>query len=515
MRRVGIDVGGTNTDAALLVGGRVVHAVKTPTTADVTGGILAALALLLRHPEAARPPIDAVVIGTTHFVNAVVQRQGLAPVAAIRIGLPASASLPPFCDWPPELARQVEGAVFMLEGGHDYDGRAIMPFDERAMREAAREIRERGFASVAIAAVFSPLDPSHEERARDILSAECPEAAVTLSHELGRIGLLERENAALLNAALGPLARRTIAGFRDAIAASGIAAPLYLTQNDGTVMSAETAMRLPVMSFASGATNSMRGAAFLSGRDEAMVIDVGGTSTDVGQLRRGFPREANSAVEIGEVRTLFRMPDLFSIGLGGGSIVAREPLRLGPTSVGYRLQEEALVFGGATLTATDAAVALGLAEIGDRGLVADLPPDLAGAVLAKARERIEDAIDRMKTEAGDVPLIAVGGGAFLVPDRLHGVSEVIRVPHGECANAVGAAIAQVSGETDQIYRGMTREAAIAAAEAQARQRAVAAGADPASLATVEVEDMPLAYLPGNALRVRVRVAGPMRGAAGS
>src|SRR4029077_12766491 len=132
-------------------------------------------------------------------------------------------------------------------------------------------------------------------------------------HTLGRIGLLERENAALLNAALADLARTTIAGFRDAIAASGITAPLYLTQNDATVMSAEPAMRLPVMSFASGATNSMRGAAFLSGLADAMVVDVGGTSTDVGQLRRGFPREANSVVEIVEVRTLFRMPDLFSI----------------------------------------------------------------------------------------------------------------------------------------------------------------------------------------------------------
>jgi N-methylhydantoinase A/oxoprolinase/acetone carboxylase beta subunit len=391
-----------------------------------------------------------------------------------------------------------------------------MPFDEAGMREAARQIRRSGRSAVAIAAVFSPLDPSHEERAREILAEECPGASVTLSHHLGRIGLLERENAALLNAALADLARVTIAGFRDAIAASRIEAPLYLTQNDGTVMSAETAMELPVMSFASGATNSMRGAAFLSGLADAMVVDVGGTSTDVGQLHRGFPREANSVVEIGRVRTLFRMPDLLSIALGGGSIVAPAkadgaPLRVGPQSVGYRLTEEALVFGGATLTATDAAVAAGIVEIGDTTKAAGVTRDLAQAVLDMAREKLEDAIDRMKTDAGPVPLIAVGGGAFLVPDRLSGVSQVIRVSHGDCANAVGAAIAQVSGETDQVYREMTREAAIAAAEAQAIERAVAAGAERTSLQTVDVEDMPLAYLPGNALRVRVRVAGELRG----
>jgi N-methylhydantoinase A/oxoprolinase/acetone carboxylase beta subunit len=509
MRRIGIDVGGTNTDAVLLADGRVVHAVKTPTTEDVTSGIVTALGMLAAHSEVGAGDIDAVVIGTTHFVNAVVQRQGLVPVAAVRIGLPAAASLPPFCDWPEDLAGLVRGEVFLLEGGHDYDGRPIVPFDEAAMRRTARRIKENGIGSVAVAAIFSPLDPSGEERAAEILREECPDAAVTLSRDLGRIGLLERENAALLNAALIPLARATVESFAAAITASGISAPLYLTQNDGTVINAAAAAALPVMSFASGATNSMRGAAFLSGLADALVVDVGGTSTDVGQLRRGFPREANSVVEVGGVRTLFRMPDLFSIGLGGGSVVEREPLSVGPRSIGYRLSRDALVFGGDILTATDVAVAAGIARIGDPGTVANLPQDLVRPALDTAHAKIEDAVDRIKIEAGDQPLIAVGGGAFLVPGRLAGVSQVIRVAHGDCANAVGAAIAQISGETDQIYRDVDRAEAIAAAEAQARDRAVAAGADRASLETVDVEDMPLAYLPGNALRVRVRVAGEM------
>src|SRR3954447_5463684 len=514
VRRIGIDVGGTNTDAVLLEDGRVVHAVKTPTTEDVTGGIVTSLELLGRHPDIATGMIDGVVIGTTHFVNAVIQRSGLTRVAGVRIGLPASASLPPFCDWPIDLAELVRGRVVMLEGGHDYDGREIMPFDEAGMHQAARYIREDGIEAVAIAAIFSPLDPSHEERAAAILAEECPGVAVTLSHRLGRIGLLERENAALLNAALSLLARVTINGFRAAIDAGGIGAPLYLTQNDGTVMSAEAAMALPVMSFASGATNSMRGAAFLSGLADAMVVDVGGTSSDVGQLRRGFPRQANSVVEIGELRTLFRMPDLHSIGLGGGSIVRRDPLTLGPDSIGYCRRCDARVFGGATLTATDMAVAAGIVEIGDRRQVADIPAGLAGAVLGLAQEKLEDAIDRMKTEVGEVPLLAVGGGAFLVPERLEGVSEVVRVAHGDCANAVGAAIAQVSGEVDQVFRDVSREEAIAAAERLAAERAAEAGADPATLTVIETEDIPIAYLPGNARRVRVRCIGDVAQAGG-
>jgi len=509
MSRIGIDVGGTNTDAVLLESGSVIHSVKTATTLDITAGILTALIELTRHPEVLLEAIDGVVIGTTHFVNAVLQRRDLARVAAVRIGLPASASLPPFCDWPADLADCVSGEVFMLEGGHDYDGRPIVAFDETGMRCAARAIRKSGIRSVAVASIFSPLDPGCEERARAILCEECPDANVTMSHHLGRIGLLERENAALLNAALIDLARKTVASFVEAISVSGIAAPLFLTQNDGTVMQAEMATALPVMSFASGATNSMRGAAFLSGLSDAMVIDVGGTTTDVGQLRRGFPREANSVVEVGGVRTLFRMPDLLSVGLGGGSLVETDPIAVGPKSVGYRLISEGLVFGGDTLTATDVAVAAGVALIGDGRAVAHLRRDLVQRALDRAQATIEDSVDRMKTDSRELPLIAVGGAAFLVPHRVEGISHVIQVPYGDCANAVGAAIAQISGETDQIYRDLSREEAITAAETQARDRAVSAGADRHTLRTVDIEDMPLAYLPGKTLRVRVRVAGEM------
>ena len=494
----------------LLDGPRVVRAVKTPTTADVTSGITTALRELLAGGAAAGDPAPhAVMIGTTHFTNAVVQRRDLTRVAAIRIGLPASASLPPFVDWPEDLAALVRGEVFMVEGGHEYDGRPIVPLDERAVRAAARRLRAAGLASVAIASVFSPLNAECEEQAAAIVREECADVAVTLSHQLGRIGLLERENAALLNAALVDLARRTTRAFTAALQASGLTAPLYLTQNDGTVMLAASAEAFPVYSFASGPTNSMRGAAFLSGLTDALVIDVGGTTTDVGSLRHGFPREANSVVEVGGVRTLFRMPDLLSLGLGGGSLVRGDPPVVGPRSVGYRLVEEGRVFGGATLTATDVAVAAGLIDLGDRRRVAELPGDVVKASLARMHATIEEGVDRMKTDAREEPLIAVGGGCFLVPDRLAGVSEVVHVPHQAVANAVGAAIAQVSGEVDQIFQNLPRQEALAQARQTAERRAVAAGAAASSLTVVESEDLPLAYLPGNSLRVRLRVVGDL------
>ena len=507
MKRIGIDVGGTNTDAVLIEDDRVVAAVKRPTTSDVLSGLVATLGALKEQCDGRLEGIDAVMIGTTHFVNAVVQRRGLTRVAAIRIGLPASRSLPPMVDWPDDLRAAVDPLVFMVEGGHEYDGREFMPLDEAAIREAAMRIRDAGIGAVGICAAFSPLTNEHERRAGEIVAEVAPGASVTLSHTLGRIGLLERENVALMNAALMELGRHTVSAFAGALADAALDVPFYLTQNDGTVAVAETAASLPVYSFASGPTNSMRGAAFLTGIDDAIVIDVGGTTSDIGCLVQGFPRQANTVVEVGSVRTLFRMPDLLSLGLGGGTIVDRERQTLGPLSVGFRLPQEGLVFGGNRLTATDIGVAGGLATIGDPTRVAHLSKSLVDDMLARMRRMLEDGVDRMKTQAGDAVVIAAGGGAFLIPDMLSGVSKTLHVEHAAVANAVGAAIAQISGEADQIFTGMSRGAALAEAERIARDKAVRSGADPLSLRLVETEDIPISYLPGDARRVRARVIG--------
>lgn len=510
MRRVGIDVGGTNTDAVLLEASRVVAAVKRPTTEDVTTGITNALSELVASTDLATHAPQAVMVGTTHFTNAVVQRHDLVRVAAIRIGLPASASLPPFVDWPQDLADAVRGPTFLVEGGHEYDGRPIVPFDADAVRRAADAIAEGGVRSVGITSVFSPLTAECEERAAAIVRERCPTVTITESHRLGRIGLLERENATLLNGCLVDLAGRTTAAFEAALGTVGIDAPLYLTQNDGTVMHADYARRFPVYSFASGPTNSMRGAAFLSGLEDAMVVDVGGTTTDVGYLRAGFPREANSVVNIGGVRTLFRMPDVLSVGLGGGSIVRLDAGSVGPESVGYRLTQAAVVYGGDTVTATDLAVQLGIVGLGDAERVRRLDGEMVRRCWTGIEQILSETVDRMRSESGAIPLVAVGGGAFLVPEAIEGISEVVRVDHAPVANAVGAAIAQVSGQVDRIFSDVDRNTALAQAERLAFERAVASGAEPESVVTVEVEDLPVSYLPGNARRVRARAVGDIR-----
>ncbi|MFV2043630.1 MAG: hydantoinase/oxoprolinase family protein, partial [Anaerolineales bacterium] len=421
-------------------------------------------------------------------------------------------SLPPMVDWPQDLRDAIGNHKYLAHGGHEFDGRPISNPDENELREIARQIQDEGIRSIAVSSVFSPVNSEFEQETAELLQEEIEGVAVTLSHEIGRIGLLERENAAIMNACLQDLGKKTISAFRGAVRELNIDAPLYLTQNDGTLMSSEFAEKYPIFTFSSGPTNSMRGAAFLSGLQEAMVVDIGGTTSDVGALTHGFPREASVTVKIGGVRTNFRMPDVYSFGLGGGSLVVDNPLQIGPQSVGYELTQRALVFGGSELTASDIAVAAGLADFGDRGAVSDLNTTFVGEAVEHMKRIVEEAVDRMKISAEPIPVIVVGGGSILIGEKLKGASEMIMPDHYPVANAVGAAIAQISGEVDRVFAlsEMSRGEALEQAKEEARERAISAGADPKTVEVVDVEDVPLTYLPGNATRIRVKAVGDLK-----
>ncbi|ALJ80369.1 hydantoinase/oxoprolinase N-terminal domain-containing protein [Ketogulonicigenium vulgare] len=512
MIRIGIDVGGTNTDAVIMDGADVLAAVKSHTTSDVMSGVVSSLNLVLAEAGKSASDVDVVMIGTTHFTNAVVQRRDLAQTAAVRLCLPATQSLPPMVDWPEDLRDVIGNTWYLAHGGHEFDGRVISPLNEDELVGIAADIKAKGINTIAITSVFSPVSAEFEAKAAEIFARELPGAHITVSSEIGRIGLLERENAAIMNACLRDLSHEVIQAFRDALAGIGFTGRFFLTQNDGTLMEAEFAEKFPVLTFASGPTNSMRGAAFLSGVKDAIVVDIGGTTADVGSLQKGFPRQATVAVEVGGVRTNFRMPDVFSIGLGGGSLVvdAAGGVKVGPTSVGYRIATEALVFGGSTLTTTDLVVADGGAVIGDPAKVAHLDKDLVARGRARIAEMLDDCVERARVSADPLPVIVVGGGSVIVGGPIAGL-QLIKPNHFACANAVGAAIAQVSGEVDRVYAmaEISRDKALEDAKTQAVNAAVAAGAKRETVEIVDVEDVPLAYLPGNATRVRVKAVGEL------
>ncbi|MBS0420089.1 MAG: hydantoinase/oxoprolinase family protein [Proteobacteria bacterium] len=513
MYRIGVDVGGTNTDAVVMVGRDILAAVKVPTSPDVTTGLMAALHQVRQSASVAADTIGMVVIGTTHFTNAVIERRHLSPTAIVRLCLPAAQCLAPMVDWPKDLRSAIGDYIYLASGGMEFDGSPIAPLDPAEISRIGADIRAKGLTSIAVCGVFSPISDASERQAAELLRKACPEAGISISSSIGQLGFLERESATILNASLLVLASRTVRALQDGLAACGLQCPLFLSQNDGTLMEADRAQRFPVLSFASGPTNSMRGAAFLSGHRNAIVLDVGGTTTDVGLLQNGFPRQASTTVDIGGVRTNFRMPDVFSIGLGGGSVVrARGGLpEVGPQSVGYEIARRARIFGGDVLTATDIVVAAGRAVVGEPGRVASIDVELVSGAIRVMHERLERAVDSSRVSADPIPIIAVGGGSILVPENLGGTA-VIRPPHFEVANAIGAAIAQIGSEIDRVValEGSSRAAALASAEEEARRKALSFGAVPESLVVTEREDVPLAYLKGDATRVRVKVVGDLK-----
>ena len=511
--RLGIDVGGTNTDGVLMSGNEVLAAQKSFTSADIGSGVIAAVTALLEGSRIPAADIGSVMIGTTQFVNAFLQRKFLAEVGVIRICLPKSSGVPPMVAWPEDLRAIVGSHIYMVGGGAFYTGVEYAPLDEEALVRAVKDIRRKGLGAVVITSNFAPVRPDIEERAAAIVRTHLPDADITLSWQVGGLGLIDRENAAIINGALGKLSRMVVSSLVEAMRGLRIDAPLYISQNDGTLITTDQAQRFPIFTCSAGPTNSIRGAAFLTGLQEAVVADIGGTSTDVGFLLRGFPRETSTTNDIGGVRTNFRMPDVFSIALGGGSIV-RETSRgitLGPDSVGYQLKDKGMVFGGEVLTTTDIAVRAGQAQLGDPGRVAAVPERVMNSVLDLIHSKIESAIDQMKTNSRPVPVVLVGGGAILVSRPLKGASQVLRPAHADVANAIGAAIALVSGRVDRLFdvASLGREAALIQAKDEATRAAIAAGARPDSVVIADVVEMPMTHMKSGSVQIKVRAIGDL------
>ena len=287
--RIGVDVGGTNTDAVVVEpGGAVIAEAKAATTPDPIGGIKAAVDAVIGqvdNPES----LSKAMLGTTHPANAIIRRRDLDKVGVLRLAAPSSLGVRPSAAWPEDLRQIVIGPSMIVEGGFEYDGSPIAPLDEDAVRRFGAECAGT-VSAAAVSCAFSPAVADHELRAAELLAEECgPDMAVSLSHTVGSLGLLERENATILNASLLTVAKRVVDGFRNTMIEAGLDVDSYLTQNDGTLMTVDEADRYPVLTVGSGPTNSMRGACALAGLADALVIDVGGTSTDVGILVDGFP----------------------------------------------------------------------------------------------------------------------------------------------------------------------------------------------------------------------------------
>lgn len=523
--RMGIDVGGTFTDGVIMQGKEVLAKTKSLNTEDIISGIIHALDDVLRDSKVSPSNISMISLGTTHTINAIIERRNLDKVGVLRLGAPSSTSIPPLTGWPEDLVEAIGGRVHthIIRGGSEFNGQDIVPLDEEAIISAVKAMKGQ-VTSVAIVGIFSPIIAKHEERAAEIVREYLGEdIPITLSHKIASLSLIERENSTILNASVVSVMKNAIRAFKEAVRSKGIKARLFVVQNDGSVMNADFAVDYPIFTVAAGPAASVRGAVYLSGIENGAVVDVGGTSTDVAYIVNGFPRESSVTVNIGGVVTNIRCPDLLSIALGGGTIIEtnqNEVLSVGPKSVGYKLTTLGMSFGGETLTVHDIAVATGRLtnnlDIFETNFVTHMknieviPKEVVEAADQRIKEKIEIAIDQMKTKSGLIPAIYIGGGAVTVPqENIAGTSEVILPENFEVGGAIGGTIAEISGSAEIAVDldKENREDAIARVVEMAKNHVREAGAIAGTEEIMEIEEVPFTYMPGRQQRIRVRVKG--------
>ncbi|SHG74952.1 hydantoinase/oxoprolinase N-terminal domain-containing protein [Flagellimonas flava] len=522
--KIGVDVGGTNTDAVLVSHtNEILAKTKQTTTLDVSSGIRNAMNEVISKVDVPKEDIKYIMLGTTHCTNALVERKELNKIGAIRIGLPASSSIPTMADFPEDLKTLLGEHIYMVHGGYEFDGRLISPLNEEEVKKCLGAMKGQ-VESLAITGIFSKTLPDQELQvaawAKEILGNEI---RTSCSHQLGGLGLLERENAAVLNAALQKVASKMVNAFKATVHELGLSSQLFIGQNDGTLMSLEQVQDYPVLTISSGPTNSIRGAGALSKVESGIVIDVGGTTSDGGVLVNFFPRESTQAAQIGGVLTNFRMPDVVAVGIGGGTIVRFEEGKcmLGPDSVGYQLKEKAIAFGGNTPTLSDFFLANGELKI-DGSIDASIlraaiekNVDIAFtealiAVKNQIKATIEQLVDKLKTDSTEIPVIACGGGAFLLPREISGASKVIFPEYLEVANAFGACIAQIGYEEEMVINTMQQEEnkALEQLLQKVKDELLKNGALQDSVKVLAKESIPLAYLPG-ATKLKVKLCGDL------
>ena len=326
---LGIDTGGTYTDGVLIESAtkEVLKSSKILTTkTDLAKGILAAMNDLLPDDPS---QIKLVVISTTLATNAIAEGKGQ-PVALFLLG------------YDPELvqrfsleSRFASSSYYYFQGGHDLYANEQAPLDIEGIRKTARELQDQ-VEAIAISGYFSPFNASHEERAFQAVTGMV-EKPVVLGHELSmRLDSVQRATTASLNASLLSHLQRFIQAMQASLQERKISAPLMVVRGDGALVRGETAQSRPIETVHSGPAASAIGGRFLAGVDKALVIDVGGTTTDIALIENGQLQIREEGTTVGQYQTAVRAARVHSLGLGGDSFIQfniEDQLEIGPQRV--------------------------------------------------------------------------------------------------------------------------------------------------------------------------------------
>jgi N-methylhydantoinase A/oxoprolinase/acetone carboxylase beta subunit len=314
---LGLDTGGTFTDAVLLAdGNRVIASAKALTTPwDLAVGIGAAIRSVLADLPAGmgRRQVSLVSVSTTLATNAVVENR-FCPICTLLIGFDDAMVARS------GLARSGGGEIVRIRGGHDAAGEEGEPLDEAAVERAVAQ-HAPAVEAFAVAARFSVRNPAHELRARRAIRALAPHP-VTCAHELSsKLDAPRRALTAAMNARLTPPIRHLIEALVQVLRAESLDAPLMIVKGDGSLMKAEIALEYPVETVLSGPAASVVGAGFLTGLKDFVVSDMGGTTTDIAIVADGRPVINVEGALVGGWRTMVEAVDVRTCGLGGDSEV--------------------------------------------------------------------------------------------------------------------------------------------------------------------------------------------------
>lgn len=326
---LGIDTGGTFTDGVLLDYNthNILAAHKSLTTKrDFSIGIENVIAAIdIQDPSA----IQMVAISTTLATNAIAEGKGKR-VALFLVG------------YDPELIQSFNFEndfatpnYYYIDGGHDLYGQEKEELDLEGLLSKVNQVKNQVDA-IALSSYFSPRNPEHEIRARKAIASIC-DLPIVLGHQLStKLGSVERATTAALNASLLAILQDFIIAVRRAMERRGIEAPVMVVRGDGTLMSEEFAARTPVETIHSGPAASAIGGRFLSGLDEALVVDVGGTTTDLALIQGGEVTISEEGATTAGYKTSVQAADLLSIGLGGDSHITlnrAKEVTIGPERV--------------------------------------------------------------------------------------------------------------------------------------------------------------------------------------
>ena len=334
--KLGIDVGGTYTDGVIVnTQGKILDLKKIPTQKSISES----LELLVQSfSEESRKSITSVHIGTTHGLNALLQGTPLFKVGVLRLMGHKPDLLPIGLDWPSYLKTAVLAGEVSVNGGMECDGRPITGLNSQEILKSAQTLIQKGAESIAVVGVFSPLYANQEIEAVKILEGML-NVPVGRSAPLGGLGIIERENATILNLSLQKSLKQAFCDCEKIFKEQFIFAPIYWVHNQGALLTTKEVMAYPLKTLAAGPINSLMGGARLAKHKNCVVLDIGGTSTDGGVVEAGFVRLRHDALQIAGVDVGSFSSDIKTINLGGGSIVDPSqdyPQVLQEKSVAYR-----------------------------------------------------------------------------------------------------------------------------------------------------------------------------------